>query len=203
MDQHIAFYQNSLLQAEEDIDKGKKQGKALKDIVGEVFETHRNRIWTHFGFTVTKDTKTHGALFTVDLAIYHPNAPDDGLVALEEDKGHYLDSCFMERAITGFAKTINLYKKTEKTIPTLIIHSFTTYNLFHTKMEEDLETRREDIAMTLKEKVKYTTLTSRDRIPAKDWFGSGEKGISNAYSKHANETHIQQDIEFILSLVPP
>ena len=58
MDQHIAFYQNSLLQAEEDIDKGKKQGKALKDIVGEVFETHRNRIWTHFGFTVTKDTKT-------------------------------------------------------------------------------------------------------------------------------------------------
>ena len=116
----------------------KLTGKALKDIVGEEFETHRKRIWEYFGFSVTKDK--HNACFSVDWTIKNKKGE---IVAFEEDKGHYLDSCFMERALTGFAKTINSYVKNDTKIPHLLIHSFTKYSKFEEKKLEDIETRKE------------------------------------------------------------
>ena len=71
------------------------------------FEKHRKRIWEHFGFKVVKEGD---GLFDADWYIWY----GETLVAIEEDKGHYLDSCFLERALTGFAKTINSYQKKAK-----------------------------------------------------------------------------------------
>ena len=188
----IKFYKESLLIAEREVVEQKKNGKALKDIMGNVFETHRKRIWEYFGFTVSK--LRHGALFDVDWAISHNNV----LIALEEDKGHYLDSCFMERAITGFCKTINKFLNNNIKIPVLIIHSFTRYNKFREKLEEDLDTRKETIKNEINKNLKYCTLTNRDRIPSQKWFGKCE----NCYTDNVMDELIIQDIQFIKSLIP-
>ena len=192
IDHHIELYKQSLRMADSEIKREKDTGKALKDIVGKAFETHRKRIWEHFGFTVSKDKL--GSLFDVDWSILY----DGELIALEEDKGHYLDSCFMERAITGFAKTVNAYQKQGRTVPKLIIHSFARYKKFQEKKDEDMDTRKECIADEIKEKMVYTTLTCRDRLPANIWFGS----CDDCYSNNAEDALICEDIQFMLSLIP-
>jgi hypothetical protein len=190
--EQILFYKDSLLTADTEIKNESEKGKALKDVVGKAFETHRKRIWEYFGFTVSKEK--HGALFDVDWAISY----NDDLIALEEDKGHYLDSCFMERAITGFCKTINTFTNNNIKIPVLIIHSFTTYKKFNDKLNEDLDTRKETIANEITKNLKYCTLTNNDRLSAKKWFAS----CVNCYTDNVNEELIIKDIEFIKSLIP-
>lgn len=189
----LEYYKESLRIAENEVRTiHETTGKALKDIVGKVFETHRERVWNHFGFDVSKDK--HDALFDVDWSITRQGE----LIALEEDKGHYMDSCFMERAITGFCKTINAYQKINKPIPVLILHSFTKYNKFVEKLEEDLETRKSEIADEMNNKLRYTTLVERDRI-TKKWFS---KEVYDCYSVNASDELILKDIEFIRSLIP-
>ena len=190
--EHIDFYKNSLIKTDENIKNEKETGKALKDIVGKEYEEHRKRIWEYFGFKVSKEK--HNALFDVDWSITY----NDKLIALEEDKGHYLDSCFLERALTGYSKTVNNYQKNNISVPTLIIHSFARYSKFNEKKEEDLDTRKESIANEIKSKLVYTTLTKRDRLPKGKWFGDSE----NCYFENSEEELIIHDINFILSLIP-
>ena len=103
----IEFYKQSLKKADNEV-KTLNKNKALKDCVGKAYENHRKRVWEYFGFKVSKDK--YDAHFDVDWSITYNGV----LIALEEDKGHYVDSCFLERALTGFCKTVNTYKKTKK-----------------------------------------------------------------------------------------
>jgi len=191
---NVQFYKESLCKAENEIkylhDNG--NGKALKDVVGKAFELHRKRLWEHFGFRVSKET--HGARFDVDWSITYKGK----LIALEEDKGHYLDSCFMERALTGFSKTVNAYIKKNEPLPLLILHSFTKYKKFNEKLVEDMDTRKTEIRDEIQKKLFYTTLTECDRIKKK-WFS---KDLYDCYSVNASEELILKDIEFIKSLIP-
>lgn len=189
----IQFYKESLEQAENYIQNEHKTGKALKDIVGEAYETHRKRVWNHFGFDVSKER--YGAMFNVDWSITYQGI----LIAFEEDKGHYMDSCFMERALTGFSKTVNIYQKKGKPIPVLILHSFTRYNKFSDKLEEDMDTRKAEIRDEIKKKIVYTTLVECDRLPKNRWFS---KELYNCYSINATDELIIKDIKFIRSLIP-
>jgi hypothetical protein len=186
------YYKQSLQYADNEIIVETKNGKALKDVVGKAFETHRKRVWEYFGFQLSKEK--HNALFDVDWAISFNGT----LVALEEDKGHYLDSCFLERAITGFAKTVNCYQKSGTIVPILIIHSFTRYNKFDEKKMEDLDTRKSAIADELSNKLSYSYMTMCDRLPKRKWFGNCE----NCYYDNAVDELIIKDIEFIQSLIP-
>lgn len=187
----MEYYKTSLANADIEIKTEKEKGKALKDIVGKAYENHRKRVWEYFGFQVTKDK--YDSLFDVDWAITYKNK----LVALEEDKGHYLDSCFLERALTGFAKTINNYQKKSIIVPKLIIHSFTTYKKFQEKKMEDLDTRKTIIADEMEKKIVYTTLTNSDRLNKNKWFGT----CYNCYSDNADIELISKDILFIKSLM--
>ena len=187
------FYKNSLREAEMDIQTQQDTGKALKDIVGEAFERHRARVWTHFGFNVSKHR--YGAMFDVDWSITWK----DKLIALEEDKGHYVDSCFLERAISGFCKTVNTYQKKEKEVPLLILHSFTKYNKFNDKLEEDLDTRKTEIKDEIQRKLVYTTLVESNRLPRRKWFS---KDYYRGYTDNVDNKLIIKDIEFIRSLIP-
>jgi hypothetical protein len=189
----IEYYKQSLREAEEEIKRDHENGKALKDVVGNAFETHRRRIWEHNGFNVSKET--YGAKFNVDWSIKYK----DKLIAFEEDKGHYLDSCFMERAITGFSKTVCAYQREKKEVPILIIHSFARYAKFNEKLEEDLVTRKAEIEEEVRKKLHYTTLTGRDRIPKDRWFS---KNSYNSYQANVEEELIIEDIKFIRSLIP-
>ena len=99
--------------------------------------------------TSTHSKDKYDAGFNVDWAITY----DGKLIALEEDKGHYVDSCFQERALSGFIKTVNTYLKKNKTVPVLILHSFTRYKKFNEKLEEDMDTRKEEIQAEIRKQL--------------------------------------------------
>jgi hypothetical protein len=143
----ITFYKDSLRLTDNEVKTQHETGKALKDIVGLAYEKHRKRVWNYFGFDVSKEK--HEAMFDVDWSITYKSK----LIAFEEDKGHYVDSCFMERALTGFCKTVNTYQKKGKPIPVLILHSFTRYKKFSEKLEEDLDTRKTEIGDEIQKKI--------------------------------------------------
>jgi hypothetical protein len=189
----VEYYKWSLCEADNEVRIQHKTGKALKDVIGAAFENHRKRIWTYFGFEVSKEK--YGALFNVDWSITY----NSRLIALEEDKGHYIDSCFMERAISGFCKTVNEYQKKGIQVPILIIHSFTRYKKFSEKLEEDMDTRKPEIIEELQKKLVYTTLVDCDRLAKNKWFSSE---LYDCYSPNVNEEFIIKDIEFIRSLIP-
>lgn len=79
------------------------QSKALKDVVGKEYENHRRVIWEGMGFDWRR--KLLKSAFNADGYIYNANGK---LLVVEEAKGHYVDSCFLERALTGFAKQIKV-----------------------------------------------------------------------------------------------
>jgi len=189
----LHFYKNSLRKAEIEIKRTHSTGKALKDIIGLEFENHRKRVWEYFGFEVSKER--HEAKFDVDWSITY----NGKLIAFEEDKGHYVDSCFLERALTGFCKTVNAYKKKGKQVPVLILHSFTRYKKYNEKLEEDMDTRTSEIRGEIQSKLVYTTLLECDRLPKKKWFSND---FYESYSTNVSDELILKDIEFIQSLIP-
>jgi len=192
-DNDVCYYRRSLQEADSEIRTEYETGKALKDIIGLAFESHRKRIWEYFGFEVSKDR--HFAMFDVDWSITYNGT----LVAFEESKGHYVDSCFMERALTGFCKTVNTYQKLDRQVPVLILHSFTRYNKFNEKLVEDMDTRKEFIRDEILKKLVYTTLVDCDRLSKKRWFS---KDNFECYSSNASDDLIIRDIGFIRSLLP-
>tara|TARA_B100000795_G_scaffold171652_1_gene129411 strand:+ start:1002 stop:1571 length:570 start_codon:yes stop_codon:yes gene_type:complete len=185
----LIYYKKSLLLACNNITEKKKK-KALKDVIGKEFEEHRKRIWEYFGFSVSKERGL--ALWDVDWNI----KKEGKTIAFEEDKAHYLDSCFLERALTGFAKTINSHIKQNEPVPFIILHSFTSYSKYEVKLEEFCEILQKDIASELKKKIIYITLCKRDRLPTKKWFQT----CNLAYMDNVEEALIMKDIEFIKSL---
>jgi hypothetical protein len=192
---HIHFYKQSLNLADKEVRvRVETHGTALKDVVGAAFENHRKRIWEYFGCTVSKER--FGAMFDVDWSIKYC----DRLIAFEEDKGHYVDSCFAERAIVGFTKTVNKFLKESNEIPVLILHSFTRYSKFNEKLEEDMDTRKPEIVNELKKKLVYNTLVSRGRLPKTKWFNHNEKRF-DCYSSNVEDKLIIEDIVFIQSLI--
>ena len=115
-----------------------------------------------------------------------------------EIKGHYLDSCFLERALVGIVKTINILIKNNKEIPTFEIHSFTTYKLFNKKILDFKEIINDKFSCILDDKLMYTTICSQDRLKKQLWFN---KGIyKKCYTTNLNYINIKNHINFIRSI---
>lgn len=188
---YVQFYKNSLKLAGENINQI-KQSKSLKDVVGYQYEQHRKRIWEEFGFTVDKNR--NGSAFDVDWSIYF----NGKLVALEEDKGHYVDSCFLERCLGSFLKTINNFHKKEMDCPFLILSSFTKYSQYDKKLEEQLDIIKEELTTILRDKMNYQYLNTNDRFSK--WFRQDKDSVYNPYEEYQNDELIMKDIEFMLSL---
>ena len=186
----INYYKNSLIEAGNKINQ-KKQNKALKDVVGNEYEHHRKRVWESLGFTVDKER--NGASFDVDWSIYYNNT----LVAIEEDKGHYVDSCFFGRCIHSFIGSTHDIKGDT---PALILSSFTKYNLYETKKNKSLELYKDNLVEIFNRKFHYNYLNDFDRIKRDNWFKSDNHDLHNPYAQYLNDELIHNDIEFMLSL---
>jgi len=165
--------------------------RAGKDIVGAEYEKYREKFYTKLGFTVTSGKKVFGTNYDCDTAV----ELNGKTVILEEDKAHYLDSCFLERALAGFAKTVNSYLKNNQEVPCIILHSFTSYSKYEVKLNEFCEILRDDIAHLMREKIVYITLCERDRLPTKKWF----QNCDYAYIDNVHDDFINRDISFIKS----
>ena len=194
INEYVRYFKESLKQAGDDINRD-KQNKALKDVVGDNYEKHWKRVWERLGFRVDKNR--NGAAFDVDWSIYY----GERLVAFEEDKGHYVDSCFLERCIFSFIKTIHNLQTQGRPIPKLILRSFTKYNLYDIKMNEisNLFSGFPKFEILL-EKFKYIYLNHCDRFKKEEWFKPDYGNTDNPYELYQNDELIREEIRFMLSL---
>ena len=187
----IVYYLESLRIANDNINK-RKRDISLKDVVGLEFEQHRKRLYEYFGYTV--DKKKNYAQFNVDWSIYY----NGNLVGIEEDKGHYVDSCFLDRSLTSYAKTINIYLKNGIKCPKFILHSFTKYKLYTDKCENFYKILRDDIKEQMLNNMVYTTVTLTDRIKRNQWYSINDD--NNSYMELYELDLIKEDIRMIMSL---
>ncbi len=187
----IVYYLESLRIANDNINK-RKRDISLKDVVGFEFEQHRKRLYEYFGYTV--DKKKNYAEFNVDWSIYY----NGNLVGIEEDKGHYVDSCFLDRSLTSYAKTINIYLKNGIKCPKFILHSFTKYKLYTNKCENFYNILQDDIKEQMLNNMIYTTVTLTDRISRNKWYNINND--NNSYMELYELDLIKEDIRMIRSL---
>jgi len=149
--------------------------KAGKDIVGEEYESFRKAFWKQFNFSAKPETI---ASYDADLVIRDSN---DNIRAIEECKGHYVDSCFLDRFVMNAARVLKHYLDQgveDKDIPYIVLSCPTTYSLYNSKLTANKDLFDNNIRRLLNTKVKYLTLCSHDRVSAKKYFKNNDSGFS-------------------------
>jgi hypothetical protein len=142
--------------------------KAFKDVVGHHYEQFRKDFYKSCGFSISKLKKIGG--YKPDIIV-----EKDGVIEIiEEDKGHYVDSCFLGRAIRDFAKVINFCLESEKPVPLFILSCPTKMNNFSKVFDEEVELFRSDIKEMLKTNFIYVPLCNHGRIPSNRYFKTEE-----------------------------
>ena len=115
--------------------------KAGKDIVGEQYEIMRKEFYEKCGLNTVVDRKLKRiAGYDADTMI----KTREGLV-LEEDKAHYVDSCFLQRAISSHAKVIFHYLNEDKKPPLFILSCPTKMKNFEQVFGSSIRLYRDDI----------------------------------------------------------
>lgn len=197
----VSFYFESLRDCEKRI---YSSSKALKDSVGRSYEQHLKRIYAHYNPAIEvkfgKNTDKTRFGFIPDIIITKTHDDDTTTIGIIEAKGHYVDSCFLERALVGFSKAININNKREiphKIKP--ILESFTTYRLLQSKMEHTMEIINETIAEELTSSFVNNTLCMSDRLHKDKWFNKHDMERS-PYIDHVDEDLVKKHIEFIKSI---
>ena len=142
--------------------------KAGKDIIGEQYESFRELYYKSFGFNIGDGRQIFGTSYNCDTVIKRGN----DIVALEEDKGSYVDSCFLGRAIQNAAEVFSQCIEDDIKVPYFIISSSTKYNKYDEICERRFKLYRKDIVKLLKSKFIYLPLSENDRISQKKYFMS-------------------------------
>lgn len=86
--------------------------------------------------------------------------------------------------------------KNNKPIPKFEINSFTTYNLFHKKLQEFCELLHPDLKKKLQKNLIYNTICNSDRLHKNKWFNKN----NNPYINNINFLKIITHIKFITNL---
>lgn len=159
--------------------------KAKKDIVGEEYENFRSKIYESYGLKILSKKEVEG-IYKPDLTI----CSGDKIVAFEEAKGHYLDKCFMTRAVVNFAQIIEKFLEQNKEVPFLIISCPTKYNLYEDNFAQILKIFRSDIKDILSEKVVYLHSCNHDRVKDKLYLKS------ESYFEQSDDL-FEKEIKFI------
>tara|TARA_R110000765_G_scaffold424112_1_gene534140 strand:- start:840 stop:1412 length:573 start_codon:yes stop_codon:yes gene_type:complete len=144
-----------------------KEEKAGKDIVGEEYELMRAKYWSQLGYSA-KSEKI--ADYNADLVVRDSK---NRIVAIEEDKAHYVDSCFLDRFMMNAARVFQHYLDSgtlDEEIPFVILSSMTKYSLFGEKFDRNKKMFSKKIQKLMKEKMKYFPLCDHDRVRANKYF---------------------------------
>tara|TARA_R110002020_G_scaffold595_3_gene3043 strand:+ start:1769 stop:2353 length:585 start_codon:yes stop_codon:yes gene_type:complete len=167
-------------------------GKALKDIVGAEFEAHTGRVAEIFGLKPRK-YKVQDC-FNADHILHNTQGK---VVAIEEDKGHYVDACFFKRAVLSFAEVALSYNERGEECPYLILSSVTRFKGYEEKFESHLRLLDKDIRKILREKMRYFYLVDHDRYKRSDWFPNSSSPLDGGKNLDAN---IEELMQFYRSL---
>ena len=137
--------------------------KAGKDIVGEEYELFRQQVWENNGFAVTKQRV---GSYRPDLVIWK----DGNIIAFEEDKGSYVDSCFLKRAMLNYAETISYYLEKGETVPYFVLSCPTTSGTYDKTFNNIKKLFTSEIRKIVEEKFIYLPLCKHDRITSKKGY---------------------------------
>jgi hypothetical protein len=140
--------------------------KAGKDIIGEQYESFRRMYYQSCGFTIGNGKKVFGSSYNCDTVV----KKGDKVLILEEDKGHYIDSCFLGRAISNAAEIFSECLDKGIEIPFFAISSPTKMNNYDSICDRRFKLYREDIVTLLNSKFLYFPLSENGRIPKEKYF---------------------------------
>jgi hypothetical protein len=162
--------------------------KAAKDIVGEEYESFRSTIYKQHGFSVVEDKsrKTIGG-YDADLAIER----DGEIIIVEEAKGHYVDSCFLQRAISSCAIVVAHCISENKEPPHFVLSCPTKMNNYSEVFDRQCALYREDIRHYLKTKFTYLPVCTHGRVGRRKYYANEE----NCFT--LNEELVQQQLSFL------
>ena len=168
-----------------------KEEKAGKDIVGEEYELMRKKFWNQQGFEAKSENI---AGYDADLVV---RTKTGRIVVIEEDKAHYVDSCFLDRFAINAARVLQHYidlEVLEEDIPFVSLSCMTTYRLFQQKLNDNMSMFSTELQEMMSKKVKYFPMCSHDRVGRSKYFKSEE--VSFDFS----DKLIQEQIDFVDSL---
>lgn len=163
-----------------------KKEKAGKDIVGEEYENFRREYYKSKGLVLGETNKILGTDVNCDISV----KIGEKIVIIEEDKGSYVDSTFLCRAMVDAAK---IFEKciSENIEPPLYILSCTTkMKNFDYVFESVLKILDQKLKSVMLEKFKYLPLCNNSRMNKKKYF----KTEKNNFVLCENLVKIQEDI---------
>lgn len=167
-----------------------KQEKAGKDIVGEEYESFRKKYYAKKGLNPIKGKRVFGDL-NPDIVVYK----GDEVVLIEECKGHYIDKCFLERAIGDAVSIFEWCVENNNPVPYYVLSCATNLSSFQTIFDSRLKIYRKDLSNLLREKFKFLPLCEHGRVGEKSYFKSKESCFS------INEKLIENQELFIDSII--
>ena len=168
-----------------------EEEKAGKDIVGEEYELMRKKFWTQQGFEAKSENI---AGYDADLVV---RTKTGRIAVIEEDKAHYVDSCFLDRFVMNAGRVLQHYidlEVLEEDIPFVSLSCMTTYKLFQQKLNDNMRMFSTELQEMMNKKVKYFPMCSHDRVRKGKYFKSEE--VSFDFSDEL----IQEQIDFVSSL---
>ena len=167
-----------------------KEEKAGKDIVGEEFESMRKGFWNSYGLQAQPEVI---AGYKADLVIRK-----NGIIkVIEEDKGHYVDACFLKRWLFNCAEVIQHYLDEgvdEEDIPMFCLCSATNMNKFDVTYKRCIRVFRDPIQKILKEKIIHLRYCKHERIPKNDYYKDNTGGYK------LDKRLIQEQLDFASSI---
>ena len=165
---------------------------AGKDIVGKHYENFIRVVYSEMGFLpIESRTKILGSEYNADSAF---GENQDKIKLILEDKGHYLDSTFLTRAMTNASHVFLKCIKQNIDTPYFIIDCPTKYSKYEYMFNELKEVYKECIQEILDVKFKYLYVCEHDRIESETYFASS----SNPFV--LDEKLIEQKLEFLYSI---
>lgn len=166
--------------------------KAGKDITGEEYERFRKLYYNEMQCSTTHSgKKIFGTTYNVDIVIEKNNK----IIAIEECKASYLDSCFLGRAIQNAAEVFDMCLQKNEDVPYFIISCPTKYSKYDEICEAKFRVYRDDLKCLLKSKFIYLPVCNHDRIPQNEYFKNEN------VSFNLSDNLIQKQNEFIKNII--
>ena len=177
--EEIEIFNNSTYQTYYD---WKVAGNSGKDIVGKNYEQYLKGFYTRLGYDVHMNKSIAG--YESDLVCYL----DGDIKLIVEAKGHYVDKCFLKRALFNFAEIVSHYRSHGKDIPLLVIDSPTRFRNYNHVLESSIKIFSQSIRRDLKRSIKYLPMCDVDRIKKESYYDNS--GFTFPVKKSRIDTRI-------------
>ena len=138
--------------------------KAFKDVVGEEYEIMRKAFYNNLGLSAKKEKIGN---YDADLVVRDKNGK---IIIIEEDKGHYVDSCFFKRFLCNAAEVINQCIQNNEPVPYIVLSCPTKMGNYQKTYDYSSKLFRADIKKHMDLKIVYLPYCEHGRCDRKAYY---------------------------------